>query len=210
MAHQTVTVGISVTVKTPEFAVYGIDEWNEHYHGEVGKQARDEIVAAITEQVSNALPTVMVNGEELEVVINGLNVREFNVILDAEEQEQFNHECAEQDAGWDAFHEELHRRMERDGIENGCYSMGDLYGPISQLDEVVHKGKARVVISDGWGDANPVISISTITNPTNWDMFKMFTEALEKSNDKHHVFLEGIEEQYEEDDVTIFKALTGS
>ena len=101
--------------------------------------------------------------------------------------------------------------MERDNLKLGRYSMGNLEGPVSQLDENAHRGMAMIVIDDGWGDNGPVYSSSAILNPTNWDMFRMFCQALEKSKDHHHVFLEGVQYQHTDaDGVAIYRALTGS
>lgn len=219
MAHQIVYVNVGVTVKTPEFECEGTEAWNEQFHGKTGKELRQAIRFAVEEQVGNALPIVMVDGVEMEVSLG--RPEEFDpnfgphhdIILNEEEQAIFDAENAEEEKGWDAFHAEVDKRMERDGLKIGCYSMGDPYGSIEQLDEVVGEGSHALIISDGWGDEEPILS-SVIENPTNWDMFRLFCECLEKSQDHHHVFLEGIRAvgkwKSADGDVMVYRALTGS
>jgi len=220
MAKQIVYVNVGVTVETPDFECMGSEAWNEHYHGKTGKQLRQDIRDAVAEQVANALPVVMVNGVEMQVTLGRSEQFDPNfgphhdIILNEEEQARFAADNAEKEARWDAFHAEVDKRMERDGLKIGCYSMDDLYGSPDQLDELVEEGPCALVIADGWGDEEPVYS-SIYSNPTKWDMFRLFSEALEKSQDHHHVFLERIERlgsrmNIDGEEVTVYRALTGS
>lgn len=219
MAHQIVYVNVGVTVKTPEFECEGMEAWNEQFHGKTGKALRQSIRDAVNEQVGNALPLVMVDGVEMEVTL-GRDAHfdpnygpHHDIILTEEEQAIFDAENAKKEEGWDTFHAEVDARMKRDGLNIGCYSMGDLWGSPEQLDEVVGEGPHAIIITDGWGDEEPVMS-SVYSNPTKWDMFRLFSEALEKSQDHHHVFLEGLQQlglwDVDGEKVMVYRALTGS
>jgi hypothetical protein len=220
MAKQIVFVQVGVIVNTPEFEMNSVADYEENYHGDTGKQLRQDINDAVEEHISNTMPVVMVNGVEMEVTLSHDDRFDprygphHDIIMNEREQAIFDKACKDEQDGWDKFHTELDRREKEAGITIGTYSMGDLSGPISQLDEQVHRGPAMLVIDGGWGDDGPVYS-SVYSNPTNWDMFKLFCEALEKSQDHHHVFLEGVSKvrdtiEVDGEVVTVYSAITGS
>jgi hypothetical protein len=207
MARDVFNINVMLDVEGPQYDLNGREDWNEHYHG--NKELKQDIVAAVKELLENTLTSVVVNGEEMD--LSGLVVQfdGMDVEVNQNEQALMDQDDADEQAGWDAFQAELDRRG--DEIKLGVYSMGDLSGPTNQLDEVAHKGMAMVVIRGGWGDKEPVFSDSAIMNPTNWDMFRMFDQALVKSQDHHHVFLEALHyTETDADGVAIYEAMLGS
>lgn len=218
MAHDTHTIQVSIKVRSPDYEFTNTDQYGEHlYRNSKQKQAIHE---AILDQISKTMSTVVTDGEEFVVKTisetSSLNDIETVIHLSKEEEALFDKLAQDEQEKRNRFRAEIdHREAAEDTdlfeVGPGIYSMGDLSGPISQLDETAHNGLARVVIDDGWGDEEPVYSTSAILNPTKWDMFRMFCEALAKSSDKHHVFLEALDyHRTDENGVAIYKALTGS
>jgi hypothetical protein len=215
MAYDTYKINVGIMVRLPDYEFTSKDQYDEHLHN--NKELKRAVYAAVLEHISNTMPVVIVDGEEFPIESIGEMFDQYGqattVHLNDEEQALFDRQMDAEESAWDLFSAEVDRRMSEDpdAFMLGVYSMGDLSGPISQLDEIAHEGFAQVVISGGWGDEGPVMSTSAILNPTNWDMFRMFCQALAKSNDRHHVFLEGVElDRVDADDVAIYRAITGS
>ena len=213
MAYETVTLTVSLIVRTPDFECVGKDAYEELQHGAKGRAIREAIGDALTEQLDAALPTVIVNGVEMKVLVDEKHI-DYNLALNATEQQVYDAEAQEEERLEQAFFDEVEERRlsfpEPPNDNYGIYSMGS---SIEQLDNIISIGPVALVINDGWGNPEPVYS-SVAVSPSKWDMFRLFCEALGKSNDHHHVFLEGVDfVGFEEIDgltVAIYRAITGS
>lgn len=202
MAKNIYTVNVSLVV-----------EGEEYNHDPAGDDTRRAATKEMQSTIIEYLRSVMDTPVAKITSVNIYDSGSVEVVLTDAEQDIADEYNRQQELNWDQFQDELDRRCERDEIKEGVYSMGDLWGPIEQLDEVVCQGRARIAIVDGWGDEEigPVYSDSTIESPTAWDMFKLFDEALTRSNDKHHVFLEDIEPWgFDVTGAVVYRALTGS
>jgi hypothetical protein len=201
VARDAYTITVDIEVEGPEYDFNRYDKDNDYRIKKAKAVAVGNTIVGYVQSWSDA-----VKGTGITSV--RLNSAETNTQLTDEERGIELEISRKEEEAWDNFQNAIDARM-RDDLALGIYSMGDLYGCPSQLDEVVHNGPARIVIADGWGDEEPVYS-SIVNNPTNWNMFELFCEALQKSNDHHHVFLEDIELISEQNGVAVYRALTGS
>ena len=216
MAHDIFKINIGVSVKTPEYAYESVKQRDEHMHG--NKELRRAAYEAVLEQLEAVLPMVVVDGESFEIVVERDTHDVYgpgtDVVLNEAEQAAYDAENREKDSASDALVAEIDRRESEDPdlYRHGVYSIynwGD--GPeILDIAAIEDPCVCIMVVYDY--DDNPHESTSAIMNPSNWDVFKMFCQAMrERNEDTDHVYLEGVSvDRVRDDGVYILKAYTGS
>ena len=98
----------------------------------------------------------------------------------------------------------IHNRIaESAGIESGemvmYYSAGPLYegdmAAIDNLDDIAIKGRCQITKSSDhfWSEGNSEDFVSPMLNNPTWlEVSVLFDEAIHKTKDFHHQFLEGV------------------
>lgn len=97
-------------------------------------------------------------------------------------------------------------------LSYSCYETDERGVPIDNLDEIAIEGKAIIIQLSDYKEENfEDYESPVVENPTWLDMCVLFNQAISKTGDDHHCFLEGVyETSSTRDGIPVYRFATGS
>lgn len=113
---------------------------------------------------------------------------------------------------WDKFNADMNRASDLGhdlGIKHVVWSIHENNSDLFENRVAFDHKNVMLLYSDGWDDKSPILS-PVMASPSWRDVWKAADDIVEKSNDKHHIFLEAARPFNMTDDMLIVELVFGS
>lgn len=208
---QVLTHDLRIRVELRDVEYTTGDEKSRYIHFPAGQEGRDA-----HQQTKQRLENLITGAlQQLEGVYSNVEVvfgyrAELGVVLD-EENQRLDDELARQEfEEWNERADRITDIGREIGVKETIWSMNDdaSQGLLDDDTMFDHKN-VMLVLRGGWGDNEPLYS-GVMASPSYRDVWKAADQIVQRSNDKHHIFLEAATPVNEKQGVLIVDLCFGS
>lgn len=177
---RTITLAVELTVDIGDIE-FTYDEYSSYLHDQ---GVRKSHAARVLKEVQAAV------GEDVTVASKHSSM---DIVMDAESNAEFERQSKAEWNRWEAEQDAIREVGEALRIKEVIYSMGNnekLLANEPFTDQV-----CRFVYERGWDDDETLVDDQTFDKPTYQQVWQAADRLVQRSNDKHHVFVEGVEDK---------------
>lgn len=188
-ADRTINVQVTINVPVDEVSIEEQDDYSKFLHDrKLEAKLSQQIASALQDSLDDTVGgTVLKTNGRLDVQVQSAYEEEWQMMLDLEE------------ALYKSRMNKVDEIGERLDIKECIWSFSARQFGLTDdyqqqlIDNVqLCEGKVQFVYEGGWDDTDTIECPTIFTNPTMEDVFTAADFCLRMSNDKHHVFVEGV------------------